>query len=44
MMEHYAPRDSEKGIYTYLVADSDEDVYEWLKEENELKDGRRIYY
>lgn len=43
MMEHYAPKDSQQGIYTYLVAETSEDVYEWLKKEIELKDGRIIY-
>jgi hypothetical protein len=43
MMEHYAPKDSEKGIHTYLAANSDEEVYEWLKSEPILKDGRQIY-
>jgi hypothetical protein len=43
MMEHYAPKDSQKGIHTYLAANSDEDVYKWLKSEPELKDGRKIY-
>lgn len=42
-MEHFAPKDSQQGIYTYLVANSDEEVYEWLKLEKELKDGRKIY-
>jgi hypothetical protein len=40
MLEHYAPKDSEKGIFTYLVAQSDEEVYEWLKASPKLKDGR----
>lgn len=43
MLEHYAPKDSEQGIYTYLAANSDEDVYEWLKSEPKLKDGRQIF-
>lgn len=43
MLKHYAPNDSEVGIFTYLVAQSDEAVYEWLKAEPELKDGRQIY-
>lgn len=43
MMKHYAPKDSQMGIYTYLVANSDEEVYEWLKSEQELKDGRIIF-
>jgi len=40
---HYAPRDDEEGIFNYLVANSDEDVYEWLKSDPELKDGRHIF-
>lgn len=43
MLKHYAPHDSEVGIFTYLVAQSDEAVYEWLKAEPELKDGRQIF-
>lgn len=43
MIRHYAPKDYEDGIYTYLVAESDEDVYEWIKEENKLKDGRYLF-
>lgn len=43
MMEHFAPKDSEKGIYTYLIAESDKEVYEWIKSEKRLKDGRVIY-
>ena len=43
MMAHYAPKGSEQGVHTYLVADSDEAVYEWIKKEKELSDGRVIY-
>lgn len=43
MIEHLAPKGSEKGIHTYLVAEDDVDVYEWLKLERELADGRRLY-
>lgn len=43
MIEHFARKGSEKGIYTYLVAESNEDVYEWLKLEKELKDGRQLF-
>lgn len=43
MLEHFSQKDSEKGIYTYLVANSDEEVYEWLKYEQKLKDGRRVF-
>jgi hypothetical protein len=43
MLEHYAPKDSEKGIFTYLVANSDEEVYEWIASEKELSDGRQVF-
>lgn len=43
MMEHFALKDSEKGIHSYLAANSDEEAYEWLKSESELKDGRQIF-
>lgn len=43
MFEHYSPKDSMKGIITYLAANSDEAVYEWLKSEPKLSDGTTIY-
>jgi hypothetical protein len=43
MFEHYSPKDSKKGISTYLVAESDEQVYEWLKSEPKLDDDNWIY-
>lgn len=43
MIEHFASKGSEKGIHTYLIANSDEDVYEWLKLEKKLKDERRLF-
>ncbi|WP_405101595.1 hypothetical protein [Oceanobacillus sp. FSL H7-0719] len=43
VMKHYAPKDSQEGIHTYLATKSDEDVYEWIKKEKELKDGRVIF-
>lgn len=27
---HYAPKDSEEGIKTYLIAENDESVYKWF--------------
>ena len=27
---HYAPKDYIEGIITYLIAESNEDIYEWL--------------
>lgn len=43
ILEHYAPKDSERGIFTYLLTNSDEEVYEWLKTNSNLSDGRSIY-
>lgn len=43
ILEHYAPKDSERGIFTYLLTNSDEEVYEWLKTNPNLSDGRSIY-
>lgn len=34
MFTHYAPKDSKTGILHYLVANSDEEVYKWLKNGN----------
>ena len=31
----YAPKDSKEGILTYLLAESDEKVYEWISSEPE---------
>ncbi|MFB5758954.1 hypothetical protein [Paenibacillus medicaginis] len=42
-IEHYAPKDSQQGILTYLVANSDEDVYEWLKSDPKLDRDRWVY-
>lgn len=35
---HYSQKDSREGIVTYLVAESDESVYEWLKSEPKVND------
>lgn len=43
MLMHFAPRGSEQGIFTYLLARSDEEVYEWLKTNPSLPDGRSLY-
>ncbi|WP_431785920.1 hypothetical protein [Paenibacillus lactis] len=43
MFQHYSQKDSEIGIITYLVANSDKEVYEWLKSEPKLADGTKIY-
>lgn len=42
MFEHFAPKDSEKGTLVYLLASSDEKVYEWLKSEPHLSNGDHI--
>lgn len=36
MTNHYAPKDSHKAIWCYLIASSNEEVYEWLKSEPKL--------
>ncbi|MGV6935853.1 hypothetical protein ACWA2B_10100 [Paenibacillus sp. CMM36] len=33
MFEHFSQKDSQKGILTYLTANSDSEVYEWIKSE-----------
>ncbi|MWV44825.1 hypothetical protein GRF59_14485 [Paenibacillus sp. HJL G12] len=43
MFEHYSQKDSKVGTITHLVARSDEEVYEWLKNEPRLSDGSVIY-
>lgn len=39
---HYAPKDSEEGVYGYTVANSDEEVYEFIKSEPNIK-GNTLY-
>jgi|LakMenEpi03Aug12_release.lakeMendotaPanAssembly.Ray.scaffolds.fasta_scaffold171238_6 hypothetical protein len=39
---HYSPKDNIEGIITYLVAESSEQVYEWLKSEPEV--GEKTIY
>jgi len=36
--KHYAPKDSIEGIVTYLIANSSENIYEWMKSEPEIND------
>ena len=47
LFRHYSPKDSEEGIICYLVANSDEEVYEFIKSEPTITDGtewgRSIY-
>ena len=38
---HYAPKDSEEGIICYLVAESSEQIYEFLKTEPTIPDGTK---
>jgi hypothetical protein len=41
-LEHFSGDDSKKGIITYLFAESNEAVYEWLKTNPRLKDNTLI--
>lgn len=43
LFRHFSPKDSEEGIKTFLVADSDEAVYEWLKGEPRIADDAGLY-
>ncbi|WP_397331783.1 hypothetical protein [Paenibacillus sp. JSM ZJ436] len=43
MFEHYSQKDSKVGTIVHLAANSDEEVYEWLKKEPRLTDGSIIY-
>lgn len=40
---HYSQKDSEEGILTYLLAESDENVYEWIRSEPTLNNDESIY-
>lgn len=42
--KHIAQKDSMSGIYCYLIANNDEEVYEWLKKENNPNDELDILY
>ncbi|HHT97258.1 MAG TPA: hypothetical protein GXZ90_05125 [Clostridiales bacterium] len=39
----YAPKDSKEGILTYLLAESSEDVYEWIRSEPKLQNDKHIF-
>ena len=38
MTNHYAPKDNHKAIWGYVVSDSNEQLYEWLKLEPSFDD------
>jgi len=40
--KHYAPKDSEKGIKGYILAENDEEVYEFIKSEPKIH-GETMY-
>jgi hypothetical protein len=42
ILEHFSQKGSKRGIFTYLFANSNEEVYEWLKTNPTLKDGRWV--
>lgn len=41
-MRHYAPKDSKEGIICYLLTESNEKVYEWIKSEPKIE-GCELY-
>ena len=38
MTNHYAPKDSHKAIWAYVIAESNESLYEYLKSEPRIED------
>lgn len=41
LFRHYSQKDSEEGIICYLVANSDEEIYEFIKSEPNIPDGTK---
>lgn len=41
LFRHYSQKDNEEGIICYLVANSDEEVYEFIKLEPKIPDGTK---
>lgn len=39
IFSHHAPKDSEKGIKALVLAENDEQVYEWIASEPETNEG-----
>lgn len=40
MTNHYSPKDSHRAIWAYVVAESNEQLYEWIKSEPDVEDGK----
>jgi len=40
---HYSPKDSEEGMKCLVIANNDDEVYEFLVNEGEFPDGKSIY-
>lgn len=43
LFKHYSPKDSEEGLLGYLLAESDEQVYQFIRSEPTLKNSKSIY-
>lgn len=41
LFRHYSQKDSEEGVICYLVANSDEEIYEFIKSEPNIPDGTK---
>ncbi len=41
LFKHYSQKDSEEGVICYLVANSDEEIYEFIKSEPNIPDGTK---
>lgn len=42
-MRHYSPKDSEEGIICFLLTESDEKVYEWIRSEPEINEYESLH-
>lgn len=40
---HYAPKDSEQGVYGYVIASDDESIYEWIKSEPKITEDKTLW-
>lgn len=40
---HYSPKDSEEGMYGYIISENDESVYEWIKTQPKITEDKTLY-
>lgn len=44
MINHYAPKDSCRAIASYIVADSSEQIFNYLLDKGEIEADQKTYY